>query len=120
MFIEKDGLKELIEKRLEIKAELESINTEIVEHSEKIKALQGEKTQETQARFKEVNEKINALALMEVWNTLKETEMPGEFIIKDDKPFCTVIDITAEVIEQAKSSKEDWTKFLSELAKDTK
>ncbi len=120
MFIEKEGLKELIEKRLEIKAELEQINAKIVEHSEAIKELQGGKTQDTQTRFKEINEKINAMALMDVWNTLKDTEMPGEFIIKDDKPFCTVIDITAEVIEQAKNSKEDWTKFLAQLTEDTK
>jgi len=120
MFIEKDGLKELIEKRLEIKAELESINAKIVEHSESIKELQGVKTQEAQENFKEVNEKINALALIEVWDSLKETEMPGEFILKDDKPFCTVIDITAEVISQAKNSKEDWISFLSNLAENTK
>lgn len=112
MHIEKKGLKELVEKRLEIKEKLESVKVQIEKLTQDIKALQGEKTQAIQEDFQEVNEKINKLALLDVWNKLSDEEMPGEFIIKDGKPYCTIVNITEQVKQQAKETKEHWEKHL--------
>lgn len=113
MHIEKDGLKELVEKRLEIKEKLEETKAQIEKLNQQIKDLQGEKTQAIQEDFQKVNEEINKLALLDVWNELSDEEMPGEFIIKDDKPYCTIVNITEEVKQKAKETKEHWEKHLS-------
>jgi archaellum component FlaC len=119
MFLDNyEGLKELVDKRLAVKAKIEKARKELGKRQEKIKELTNEiqtiqmSYKDVHQEFADINQEINKMVLMDVWDKLEDTQIPKEVILKDGKPFCEVIDLVEDVKAQAKQAKEDWKKQL--------
>jgi hypothetical protein len=121
MFIdEKDNLRELVEKRLDIKSKIEAYRNEVKEKEEVMQKINEEVAGiqkshgELHKDFEQVNNQINKMVLMDIWDKLEETKVPKEIVIKDDKIYCEVIDLLEDIKSQAKENKEIWRKHLEE------
>lgn len=119
MFLDNyEGLLELTQERMGIKEVIENYRKEVLEKEEEIKKLNKE-IQDIQVKytkvhqdFKTVNDKINKMVLMDVWNKLPDTQMPKEVIIKDGKPFIEIIDLVEDIKKQVAESKTVWEESL--------
>lgn len=124
MFIdERDNLRELVEKRVDIKGKIEDYRAKVKDKEDAIAEINKE-VQTIQKEygdlhqdFEKVNDEINKMVLMEIWEQLDETKVPKEIVIKDDKIFCDVIDLVDDIKSQVAESKENWKKHIEEKGK---
>lgn len=116
MFINKDGLKELVEKRVKLKEAIIKENKKVEEHTKAVQELRI-KSQNLHQDFAEVNGKINELVLVDAINECSDTQVPDEMIIKDGKPYMTFVDFIDKATKEANEAKDNW---LSKYGKSTK
>lgn len=107
MFINKKGLKELVEKRSKLKDLIIADNKKVDEHTKAVQELR-QKSANLHKDFGEVNEKINKLVLAEALEECSDTQVPHEMIIKDGKPFMTFIDFIEKASKEANEAKDIW------------
>jgi hypothetical protein len=107
MFIEKEGLQELVEKRLEIKDRLLAKKSEMENLNSQMHDI-AKSSEQDHLDFQEVNKEINKLVLMEAWDKCDDTVMPKEVILKDGKPFVELLDLVDDVKQKVADAKQVW------------
>lgn len=114
-----DLKKELVEKRLSVRAKIEKHKEAIAGLNNKIEKIQ-EDSKKDMLEFADLNQEINDQILPQCIDKLKDYEVPDEVVLEDGKPFLKVIDLRKDAVKQALEMKKNWKDYILKRKEENK